>query len=69
VPEPTIDTIYEPVLLTTDQEGIFYQAGAFLTESDAQAVLDVWQAEGRTEPMAINVVPVFANVDDWQLNR
>jgi hypothetical protein len=39
------------------------------SEEDAQAVLDIWQAEGRTEPTAINLVTVYESVDDWQANR
>jgi hypothetical protein len=69
VPESVIGTLYEPVLLANDDEGIFYQAGAFLTESDAEAVLEIWRTEGRTEPMAFNAVPVYGNVDDWKNNR
>jgi hypothetical protein len=50
-------------------DGIVYQAGAFRSEADAQAVLEVWRAEGRTEPMAVNGVPRFGSVQSWQANR
>jgi len=52
-----------------DGDGIVYQAGAFPTEAEAQKVLDVWTAEGRREPMHINVVPVYGTAEEWQANR
>ena len=61
--------LYEPVLLSGDEDGIVHQAGAFTSEDEAQKVLDVWQAEGRREPMAINLVPVYQSAEDWQANR
>lgn len=51
--------LYEPVLITKDGEGILFQAGAFRTHADAQAVLEIWRSEGRTEEMAVNVVTVW----------
>jgi hypothetical protein len=56
-------------VLLRDEEGIVYQASAFPTEAEAQKVLDVWLAEGRREPMAINVVSVYDSADEWQADR
>jgi hypothetical protein len=61
--------LYEPVLIARDGEGVFSQAGAFHTEAEAEAVLTIWRAEGRTEEMAINLVPVYSSVDEWQADR
>jgi hypothetical protein len=61
--------LYEAVLLRSDEDGIIYQAGAFATEAEAQEVLDILQREGRSEPMAINVVGVYDSVDQWQADR
>ena len=63
------DRLYEPVLVTADGEGVFYQVGAFETEAEAQTVLEIWRSEGRTEEMAVNVVQVFRSVDEWQSSR
>lgn len=67
MPEPRC--LYEPVLLRGDEDGIVYQAGAFPSEAEAQKVLDIWRAEGRREPMAINLVPVYQSAEDWQADR
>jgi hypothetical protein len=56
-------------LITEDGEGIFYQAGAFRTDAEAQAVLEIWRSEGRTEDMGVNVITVFRSVDEWRLSR
>ena len=61
--------IYEAVLLRDDEDGILHQAGAFPSEEEAQKVLDVWTAEGRRGPMAINVVRVYNTADEWQADR
>lgn len=61
--------LYEAVRLTDDGDAVVYQAGAFTTEAEAQKVLDIWRAEGRTEPMAINLVTLYRNVEEWQANR
>lgn len=61
--------LYEPVLVADDGEGIVYQAGAFETEAEAQAVLEIWRSEGRSEEMAVNVVQVFRSVDEWRSSR
>ncbi|MET8835996.1 hypothetical protein ABZV78_19035 [Micromonospora sp. NPDC004540] len=63
------EILYEAVLMRDDEDGIVYQAGAFTTEAEAQKVLDIWQAEGRTEPMAINLVPVYRSAEDWDADR
>lgn len=52
-----------------DGDGILYQAGAFPTEAEAQRVLDIWTAEGRCEPMLMNIVPVYSTADEWQADR
>jgi hypothetical protein len=65
--EPAL--FYEPVLITPDGEGIFYQAGAFRTEAEAEAVLAIWRAEGRNEEMAINGVRLYSSVDEWRADR
>ena len=67
VPKPRV--LWEPVLLRDDEEGIIHWPGAFPTETEAQKVLDVWRAEGRREPMAINVVHVYDSAEDWQADR
>ena len=64
-----LEVLYEPVLMTPDDEGIRYQAGAFRREEDAQAVLDLWRAERRSEEMAINAVPVFESFAQWRSER
>jgi hypothetical protein len=61
--------LYEAVLLRDDEDVVVYQAGAFLTEAEAQKVLDIWRAEGRREPMAINVVTVYQSAEEWQADR
>ena len=60
---------YEPVLLTADSEGLAYQAGAFALQSEAEKVLAIWRSEGRTEPMAINVVTLFDSAEEWMAER
>jgi hypothetical protein len=67
VPEPRV--LYEAVLLRSDEDGIVYQAGAFSTEAEARKVLDVWRAEGRQEPMAVNLVAVYDSAEEWQADR
>jgi hypothetical protein len=61
--------MYEPVLLRDDEDAIVHQAGAFATEAEAQKVLDVWRAEGRQEPMAVNLVHVYDSAQEWQADR
>ncbi|NJC69867.1 hypothetical protein HC031_09065 [Planosporangium thailandense] len=61
--------LYEPVLLRDDEEGIVYQAGAFSTEAEAQKVIDIWRAEGRREPTAINLVTVYESAEQWEADR
>ena len=63
------ELLYEAVQIAPDGDGVIYQAGAFRTEADAQAVLAVWRAEGRTEQMAVNLVPVYSSVEQWQADR
>uniref|UniRef100_UPI00331C8F45 hypothetical protein n=1 Tax=Micromonospora sp. NPDC126480 TaxID=3155312 RepID=UPI00331C8F45 len=63
------ELLYEAVLMRDDEEGIVYQAGAFTTEAEAQKVLDTWRVEGRTEPMSINLVPLYRVVEEWQADR
>ena len=60
--------MYEPVLIDGD-DNIFYQAGAFPKEQEAQKVLDIWRAEGRTEEMAINIVSIYETAEEWLANR
>jgi hypothetical protein len=57
--------MYEPVLISEPDGNIFYQAGLFPNEAEAQKVLDVWRVEGRTEEMAINLVPVYDTAEEW----
>jgi hypothetical protein len=49
-----------------DGDGILHQAGAVPSEAEAQKVCDVWTAEGRREPMAINLVPVYNTAEELQ---
>jgi hypothetical protein len=60
--------VYEPVLIDGD-DNICYQAGAFPTGQEAQKVLDIWRAEGRTEEMAINIVSVYETAEAWLAAR
>ena len=62
-------SIYVPVLMRDDLDGILYQAGAFPTEAEAQKVLDGWARDGRPEPMFINVVRFYATADEWEAER
>ena len=68
-PPKSTHVIYEPVFLCVDDEGIFHQAGAFLTEREAQKVLSIWRDEGRTEEMAINLVTVYESAEQWNAQR
>ncbi len=61
--EPRV--LYEPVLLS-EAGDIDFQAGAFADEREAERVLDMWRAEGRTEEMAINLVPVYDTAEEWR---
>jgi len=62
-------TLYEPVLLDDNDECIVHQGDAFPTESEAQKVHETWRAEGRTERMAINLVPLYDSAEQWQADR
>jgi hypothetical protein len=57
--------VYEPVLTSDGDGNISYQAGAFPNEQEAQKVLDIWRAEGRTEEMAINIVHIYETAEEW----
>jgi hypothetical protein len=60
--------VWVPVLL--DEDGrIFHEAGGFPEESMAQDVLTVWTAEGRTESMGVNIIPLYESVEQWQVDR
>lgn len=61
--------MYEPVLISDGDGNIFYQAGLFSNEAEARKVLEIWRAEGRTEEMAINLVPVYETADEWVADR
>jgi hypothetical protein len=65
--EPRV--LYEPVLLRDDEDGVVYQAGVFPTQDEAKKVLDIWRAEGRQEPMLINIVPVYQSAEEWKSDR
>jgi hypothetical protein len=65
----TPSVVYEPVLMRHDEDGIVHQGGAFLDEVEAQKVLDLWRSEGRKEPMAINLVPVYRTAEQWIADR
>jgi hypothetical protein len=58
--------IYEAVLIPDDADGILNQAGAVPTEAEAHRVLDIWTAEGRREPVLINIVLVYGTAGLWQ---
>jgi hypothetical protein len=64
-----MQTMYEPVLISDGGGNIFYQAGLFPNEAEAQKVLETWQAEGRTEEMAINLVAVYEMAEEWAADR
>jgi hypothetical protein len=55
--------------LSTDEDHIVYEGGAFPCEAEAQKVLDAWAAEGRLEPTAINIIPVYERFEDWAADR
>ena len=61
--------MYEPVLISEPDGNIFYQAGAFPSEAEAQKALDIWRAEGRSEEMAINIVAVYDTAEEWLRDR
>lgn len=67
--EPSPKVLYEPVLLDPSTDNVVYQGGAFSSDEEAQAVLAVWRSEGRTEPMAVNIVAVYRSVEEWQADR
>jgi hypothetical protein len=69
MPDPTWSLLYEPVILRDDEDGIVYQGGAFPTEAEAQKVLDIWRSEGRSEPMAVNLVTVYQTAEQWIADR
>jgi hypothetical protein len=69
MPDPTPSVVYEPVLLRDDEDGIVHQGGAFPTEAEAQKVLDIWRSEGRSERMAVNLVPVYQTAEQWIADR
>jgi hypothetical protein len=43
--------------------------GAFPSRAEAEAVLEVWRREGRTEPLALNLLPVYETAAQWQEDR
>lgn len=61
--------MYEPVLISYPDGNIFYQAGLFPNETEAEKVLEIWRAEGRTEEMAINIVPVYETAEHWRADQ
>lgn len=67
--EYRLDALYEPELLSDDEEYAIHQAGAFPSEEEAQKVLDIWTSEGRNEPMAINIVTVYETAEEWLSDR
>jgi hypothetical protein len=68
-PTDDLRVIYEPVLLNEECMDVEYQGGAFETWDEAQAVLDIWRAEGCTQEMAVNAVPLFRSVEEWRFHR
>lgn len=62
-------TLWLPCLLDADSDQIIHEAGAFASEVEAEKVLAIWRAEGRTEPMAVNIVPFHDSSDDWYEDR
>lgn len=60
--------LYEPVLLS-EEGNVDYQAGAFTSEQEAEKVLEIRRAEGRTEEMAINIVPLYESAEGWRADR
>ena len=62
-------TLWVPCLLDSTSDQVIFEAAAFMTETEAQRVLDVWRAEGRTEPMAVNIIPLYETSDEWLADR
>ena len=48
----------------SETENVVFQAGALANEGAAEEVLTVWRAEGRSEPMAVNFVPLYRSVQE-----
>ena len=70
VAEPEVPrVVWVPCLMSEDDDHIVYEGGAFQTEEEAQKVIDAWGSEGRREPTAINVIPIFDTFEDWQADR
>jgi len=67
VAEPEVPkVVWVPWLMSDDDDHVVYEGGAFQTEADAQKVIDTWRSEGRGEPTAINVIPIFETFEDWR---
>jgi hypothetical protein len=62
--ESSLTVLHEPVLLNPETENVVFQAGALANEGAAEEVLTVWRAEGRSEPMAVNFVPLYRSVQE-----
>ena len=61
--------LWIPCITHEDDEHI-YEGGAFRTEAEAQRVLDIWRTEGRPEHLlAINLLPLYDSVDEWNSDR
>jgi hypothetical protein len=61
--------LYCPCLLDQSEEGIIYEGGAFREEALAQSVIDRWKGEGRTEPMSVNIIPLYESLEAWEAGR
>lgn len=61
--------LWLPCLVDSATDQVVYEAGAFTTEEEAQKVLDIWHAEGRTEPMALNIVHFYETSGEWVSDR
>jgi hypothetical protein len=61
--------LYLPSRLSKDGRHIDHQSGGFVTETEAQQVIDLWRSEGRTAPMRISAVPIYMSVDDWKADN
>jgi hypothetical protein len=46
-----------------------YEAGAIWSQSEAQKLLDLWRSEGREQPMAVNISPLYESVEAWIADR
>jgi hypothetical protein len=61
--------LWIPALVDSASDNIAYEGGAFRTRAEAQAVIDQWASEGRSEELVLNLVPLYESVAEWRDER